>query len=1029
VGPSVAWEVPVCQLVECGNLPDVGKLEMNALRWGARVLLSPRSTKRSRGRSDEEESSHFAGERGDLSAVEEQKSLEGARQGSSRNTGSLSARFNFAFWKKEGEHEENLEDGVLQEFEHVEELRRNRDHRLWARWGFAKEHKGDEASWTTKAGVIPKSTQLKNASRHGVLKSAQRRSVWLSMAGIDQNSKRYSNLITMYKLLLSKKMDECPGCKALNLEHISTFGARFLKGGGCLWNENLFSRHVLSAEGVRCAKRILLVLDSKWNIEYAPQLPDLVCILLLYLTEEETFAVANSFLEHSREAKKWGKEMTGDNVAVFVPVGKTNSRVFVRTFVNLFESQLPILFRNIKELVRDTEELESLFLNWFERFFVGVFPLRYVIRIFDCLMLEGPKVLYRIALTLLKNFHAHALAVCAQRKRGEVSLVELFEQCQRDIGAIPDSRQIRVKSAHAVKSAQKSSDFEKSPNANKKASRRKSTHLEHLFNLGDEFVDKYIDNDDVESLEGDDEDTSSEVSAAPSNCLLLPRNKPQRNDHSAFSDFFSGSKQLLVKKHSERSIRNDRGSDFEENSPFSPRFLKSGDLPEVHIEDIASNRDAANELTICRSRPQLSSMSDVLCDANNVIVIERKYGDKRFYSESSLLRSSSVAGAAMMEKMIGSGPQVHGIASKKDGSFEFKVFLASAYAWKNLKRKTLNKLDEMNRTKVRAEIDLFTSLRAPQLHFSPQFLVDSSLIKDVSMATKLISWLPPKAANKARKLKMLFSTNVHGRSLASLYEACAKRDRKYVTGMLLVMDCIPQKDLSGSRTIIGAFSTKPFHPENGKHGASTNDFGSDDCLVFRISPGLKARVWKPDVANFRTSVNHSSEATISTYQRLRSLTSETASSSSVSVSSFNSLQTPISTPINNTIDPSFLVAQHFFDLDMRKEEMAKSRFVTCKMKSLEFGSVSSTFVQGTSAKRVPIEDLEELTFAELREMNITETLAGPGLALDEYLDIGRTGWCSTYENNPLCLSGDVIESLSSPMMSAFKIGTVEVFQL
>lgn len=799
----------------------------------------------------------------------------------------------------------SLQETLLERFEHAEELRLHRNTKQWCYWGMSKEHKELDFIRNWKTRLITRTAGIRQTCRHGSLDSAERRSAWLSMGGVNVISNTFRNSISTYEYIFKNQVAACAGCQDLHMNHLHTFGARFLRNGGVLWTENLFDKHLLSKDGIKCAKRLLLVLHAKWSIEHCPELPDLVCICLLYMTELETFAVIDGILKRSRESKRWVNDADTQSNPVILPVGKADALVFVRTFVSLFKERLPALHRNLEDLARDSDELEHVFLTWFERFYVGVFPLRFVVRIFDCYMVEGPKVLYRIGLTLLSNARSQLLGECAKRKRGEVAISEVFDSSFRSVGIFPDHQDQHSRSAvnltkesNAVTKSKrinrKRSSLPGSQGENAEANATSRPSLRDLFGgPGQGIIDNFIDNDDIDDEEGvsvhSDSSDKSESDQVEKPNSLFPINKAlsqsfsgkvsegggfededldreegllsPRSPWSQRSSTHDSSQNITVPKLSAKEKEVD---DFEDtSSPLSPRFLKSVQLePTMMIDGGKTSAEyniAINNLTL-RTRRHSAPRHNLLMGGdyeapnpdpkeNQVIVVEKRYGSKAFYSESSLFKSDTAAGAALMERMFGTTDvsTTRYVQAPQQDSFEFKVFLASAFSWRKLYRKTLAKRDEINRRAVFADPFARISDPIPQLHFPHRLLQDSTILNNVDAATQLISWLPLKVQLKVfRHIRLIYTTNRDGRSLSSLYEACEKSK---LTNMILLLECIPHGNASREGeskrqkpTVIGAFSSSalilPRRSRIGFHG-------DDNCFLFRLEPKFASKSWKP----------------------------------------------------------------------------------------------------------------------------------------------------------------------------------------
>ncbi len=96
----------------------------------------------------------------------------------------------------------------------------------------------------------------------------------------------------------------------------------------------------------------------------------LVCILLHYLTENETYAVVHSLLNQPKI-----KHYSTFDISLFS-----------RTLVSLLQVYSPDLYDHI------TENIHANFAeSWFTRLFVTYLPYPVVLRVFDCFISEGKR--------------------------------------------------------------------------------------------------------------------------------------------------------------------------------------------------------------------------------------------------------------------------------------------------------------------------------------------------------------------------------------------------------------------------------------------------------------------------------------------------------------------------------------------------------------------------------------------------------------------------------------------------------------
>jgi len=801
----------------------------------------------------------------------------------------------------------------------------HRDANAWIKWNFHKEHEGHlielQMLPDTRKDLLP---VVKHLCRRGCLESEKRAYLWLTMLDIVPTSETYIVETKDYLNVCKSSWHKCPGCEAFHAEHLSTFGARFISRGGNLWKENVFDKHALSTKGEEVAKRILMALYEKWHMDYCPQLPDMVCVLLLFLGEIDTYICIHNLLERSRKNSRWNSSKS----ISYIPIGKADSLVFVRTFLDVVKERLPMVYRSLVEFARDIEEVEVLFLTWFERSFVNVLPLRYVIRIMDCYFVEGIKVYYRVALSLLKNFRTHILDACTSKKRGDISIADLMEECLEELGSVHESRMALSELPSVFRNLNIDTAFS-------------SSEADLLFPSSPNNCNS---DDDADSL------------ASESNTTHYRRTK---HSHSV---------------------------PFEEGlNASSPHFIKNVDFSVVH------------ELNHEHDSTQLSVKRRSVADGaqENFILVPNRFGSKTFYSESSLLKSSTAAGATMYDKVFGPGPSVTHL-SEASSNFEFKLLLASAFGFRNFKSKPLQKSDQQYAKLVLRDPSVCEVSHFVPSHFSQSLVTDSCFL-NAELATKLVSWLPTNMRRNARSMSLIYSTNTHGRSLSDLISAC-NLCSSTVAGSILLLESLTDDGTPG--TVFGGYVPGTFVRSVGFSGDET-------CFLFRLSPVDQCARWK-----FRGSVKQLvGGGSVTPRLRLRSL-SVSGSSMQSSFSSFS----------ESKDGGEYLQEQMLHQL----EQESRTKFYNCTSNNLTFGTTSVIYRSKTGAIIGP-EDICHMSDSEVKDLTLTDEISGPGLFLDSDLVSGHTGFCNTYANSPLCLKTDSVVMKSNDLHMHFNIGNIEVW--
>ncbi|PRP83876.1 hypothetical protein PROFUN_08907 [Planoprotostelium fungivorum] len=156
--------------------------------------------------------------------------------------------------------------------------------------------------------------------------------------------------------------------------------------------------HNLSEENQKRMQRLLWVLYKKSRPHFSylhPILPDMICILLHYISEEQAFYTTRSLFNQTK---------ISDFAHFNIP------DLFTAVTLNALHMCAPDLHSHINSFVDDIEQCHFAS-RWFSRLFVGRFPYRVVLRIFDCFVSEGMVILFRVALAVfVKN--AEVLLKC-----------------------------------------------------------------------------------------------------------------------------------------------------------------------------------------------------------------------------------------------------------------------------------------------------------------------------------------------------------------------------------------------------------------------------------------------------------------------------------------------------------------------------------------------------------------------------------------------------------------------------------------
>ncbi|NWX46733.1 TBC24 protein, partial [Steatornis caripensis] len=156
-------------------------------------------------------------------------------------------------------------------------------------------------------------------------------------------------------------------------------------------DNSLVPTYCLNAEGIGAVRKIILCIANQFpDISFCPALPSVIALLLHYSKDE-----AECF----------------EQVCRILACNDPSKRLIDQTFL-AFESSC-MTFGDLvnkycqaahKLMVAVSEDVLEVYSDW-QRWLFGELPMVYVARVFDVFLVEGYKVLYRVALALLKFFH------------------------------------------------------------------------------------------------------------------------------------------------------------------------------------------------------------------------------------------------------------------------------------------------------------------------------------------------------------------------------------------------------------------------------------------------------------------------------------------------------------------------------------------------------------------------------------------------------------------------------------------------
>ena len=219
-----------------------------------------------------------------------------------------------------------------------------------------------------------KYSKLKERTRKGIPDS-MRGYAWIKIAGISEFKKGKENL---YKNLLSNLKENDFIDKKEEDVIIRDLHRTFPKS-------IIFSPKL--GEGQRILFRILMCMgSSNKKTGYVQGMGFLAALFLLYMDEENAFWMLKAVFEKYGLEDVYMREFPG-----------LRKRLYV--FINLLKKFMPKIYNKLIELNIFPTMYAS---QWFFTCFANCLPFNIVVRIFDCYLLEGEKIIYRIALALFK---------------------------------------------------------------------------------------------------------------------------------------------------------------------------------------------------------------------------------------------------------------------------------------------------------------------------------------------------------------------------------------------------------------------------------------------------------------------------------------------------------------------------------------------------------------------------------------------------------------------------------------------------
>eukprot|EP01117_Protostelium_nocturnum_P020465 TRINITY_DN9215_c0_g1_i1.p1 TRINITY_DN9215_c0_g1~~TRINITY_DN9215_c0_g1_i1.p1 ORF type:complete len:639 (+),score=172.39 TRINITY_DN9215_c0_g1_i1:40-1956(+) len=161
-----------------------------------------------------------------------------------------------------------------------------------------------------------------------------------------------------------------------------------------------YSCHHLTERGKKDANRLMWVTAKEHNgleDNSNPYLADLICFLLHFLDQYESFFVLENRIRKDEE---------------FVSVIRYDVVHYPVALLELLREQNEKLYRHIETL----KISRKVFEGWFKRAFASYLPYQTSLRIFSCFMVKGFTVLFEVALAVLKISSTELLSMKTYEK-------------------------------------------------------------------------------------------------------------------------------------------------------------------------------------------------------------------------------------------------------------------------------------------------------------------------------------------------------------------------------------------------------------------------------------------------------------------------------------------------------------------------------------------------------------------------------------------------------------------------------------
>ncbi|XP_050388396.1 GTPase-activating protein skywalker isoform X2 [Patella vulgata] len=155
-------------------------------------------------------------------------------------------------------------------------------------------------------------------------------------------------------------------------------------------DQNNLTPYFLTNDGVHQAAKILaVIINMNPDITYCPPVFSLSCLFLHYMNSNECFNCLYGLLR--------SKDI---NYLMQTRVAWDASKYVMKDLTKKYAKSAYV------HMIRQCSNIESIFERWIWWIFSDL-PFEYIVKIIDCFLLEGVKVLYRVGLAILITFAKH----------------------------------------------------------------------------------------------------------------------------------------------------------------------------------------------------------------------------------------------------------------------------------------------------------------------------------------------------------------------------------------------------------------------------------------------------------------------------------------------------------------------------------------------------------------------------------------------------------------------------------------------